>query len=563
MTVVQLRLFVIRTLAAAMERVDRASTTPGGGGGGAEYAGVMLFVLKLLVANTDDLARAAPPSAKEIQPAARDGFRNVASAAEAGTVAEMDLKLDRILAREEDILRAVRCSMGPDRISAECNSRGRARRGRLDADHVVEIPIQSVSGASIEMHPPRTRTSTKGAKGIRRGKRPSATVSGAATAEWAGEEPAKECLGAAGIVAGFSTSQERAMPRGVHSPSHPRLVAFHVEGRPGLTESAVTPNAFAASKPVLLEKALAGVGSCYDSDCRGGRRQAEGPQIEAPTWRSMVHPEPNQTFHDATEKSGMGPESAGKFSQILPKTNFRKAASARNPVFERPNQSLISATAHLSPDNFADGSNVLRNGGGSVGGGSNSICSCGGGDGGGGGAASAVDSVSHGRRIVGAHKRQLAEKEGFDWRRVAAGGRWSDNGYGRWMFTAATDGILDGGDEPAAVSEFLWRRRRGKSSSADDDFDCDDAIEPDNVQECNSGMNGEKCGNGYPRGSSCSSIHPKIDGMSKLGPKNRPGLVGALEGAERPAPRAPVQNQRPAPRAPERPRSRPGFMIPS
>ena len=95
----QLRLYVIRTVAAAMERVGRASSHAGGGGGDAEYAGVMLFVLKLLVANTDDLARETPPSAKEAQPTA--------------ALAAMDRKLDRILAREDEILRTVRGCQSP------------------------------------------------------------------------------------------------------------------------------------------------------------------------------------------------------------------------------------------------------------------------------------------------------------------------------------------------------------------------------------------------------------------------------------------------------------------
>ena len=110
----QLRLYVIRTVAAAMERVDRAcaaGTPAGTSAGSGEYAGVMLFVLKLLVANTDDLAcTAARPASGALGRRESLGAAAAAAAAATASAANTDRKLDRILAVEENILRAIQAA---------------------------------------------------------------------------------------------------------------------------------------------------------------------------------------------------------------------------------------------------------------------------------------------------------------------------------------------------------------------------------------------------------------------------------------------------------------------
>ena len=239
----QLRLYVIRTLAAAMERVERASNTSGGGGGGAEYAGVVLFVLKLLVANTDDLARETPPSAKEAQPTA--------------ALAGMDRKLDRILAREDEIMRAVRSSAGADDSDRTCRRQTRMeRRGRPAAgSRSVNSRSRSASEAEISAsaplmspgmsgQPPRLQIVSHGVQGVtvERCKSPAAAAAAAmAKAQGVGRSecpaldsaptPARDALPLSPGLAGPVDSPRRGPARAERVGPH--RLDFHIRVRGG------------------------------------------------------------------------------------------------------------------------------------------------------------------------------------------------------------------------------------------------------------------------------------------------------------------------------------------
>ena len=124
----QLQLYVIRTLAAAMEKIDRGQLTSPD-----EHTGVMLFVLKLLIANMGDFvhstaggkATSCSGGAEIVSPAA-------ACEAAVPESESVQAQLSAILAREDLILDLLRGTCRPDDRHACSEAAGTNKHGSTE-----------------------------------------------------------------------------------------------------------------------------------------------------------------------------------------------------------------------------------------------------------------------------------------------------------------------------------------------------------------------------------------------------------------------------------------------
>ena len=145
----QLQLYVIRTLAAAMERIERQQ---GGGGCGDEHIGLVLFVLKLMIANMSDFVPAqAKASGSDsigcpvpgcvphsgavfcVGGQSSPRFRSASSAPcpETTAVARLEFQMDQVLAKEGLILDLLQEIANGERVCRGAHSRDNSGDGGL------------------------------------------------------------------------------------------------------------------------------------------------------------------------------------------------------------------------------------------------------------------------------------------------------------------------------------------------------------------------------------------------------------------------------------------------